>query len=119
MGESADIGRVKHSESTALDESGKPLSVVAMLFGPDRRGLVARVAGWIYDHGGNVLHADQHRDAEENVFFQRIEWLQQSSAAEVPQVAAAFQAMAAQELGMSCQTTVSNERARVGMLVSK
>ena len=64
MGESADTGRVNHSEATAVDESGKPLSVVAMLFSPDRRGLVARVAGWIYDHGGNVLHADQHRDAE-------------------------------------------------------
>jgi formyltetrahydrofolate deformylase len=52
-----------------MDDGSKPRSIVAMLFGPDQRGLVARVAGWIYDRGGNILHADQHQDAEENVFF--------------------------------------------------
>ncbi len=54
------------------------LSIVALLHGPDRPGLVARVAGWIFEQGGNILHADQHRDAEENVFFQRVEWSQPS-----------------------------------------
>jgi formyltetrahydrofolate deformylase len=95
------------------------LSIVALLHGPDRPGLVARVAGWIFEHGGNILHADQHRDAEENVFFQRVEWSQPGRAPDVPQIAASFKAMARLELGMNCQTTISNERARVGMLVSR
>jgi formyltetrahydrofolate deformylase len=95
------------------------LSIVALLHGPDRPGLVARVAGWIFDRGGNVLHADQHRDAEENVFFQRVEWSQPGGPEDVPRIAASFQAMAHLELNMNCQVTVSNERARVGMLVSK
>jgi formyltetrahydrofolate deformylase len=95
------------------------LSIVALLHGPDRPGLVARVAGWIFERGGNVLHADQHRDAEESVFFQRVEWSQPGAAADVPQIAAAFKAMAQTELGMDCQTTVSNQRTRVGLLVSK
>jgi formyltetrahydrofolate deformylase len=95
------------------------LSIVALLHGPDRPGLVARVAGWIFERGGNVLHADQHRDAEENVFFQRVEWSQPGPAADVPQIAAAFKAMAQVELGMNCRTTVSNQRTRVGLLVSK
>ena len=94
------------------------LSIVALLHGPDRPGLVARVAGWIFDQGGNILHADQHRDAEENIFFQRVEWSQPGRAPDVPRIAASFKAMAHLELGMDCQTTVSNERARVGMLVS-
>jgi len=47
----------------------KSISIVALIHGPDRPGLVAQVAGWIYKAGGNILHADQHRDAEENVFF--------------------------------------------------
>jgi formyltetrahydrofolate deformylase len=94
-------------------------SIVALLHGPDRPGLVARVAGWIFEQGGNILHADQHRDAEERVFFQRVEWSQPASAAEVARVAASFKEMAHLELGMNCQMTVSNERARVGMLVSK
>jgi formyltetrahydrofolate deformylase len=95
------------------------LSIVALLHGPDRPGLVARVAGWIFEQGGNILHADQHRDAEENVFFQRVEWSQPGRAPEVPRIAASFRAMANLELGMNCQTTVSSERARVGMLVSR
>ena len=56
------------------------LSIVALLHGPDRPGLVAQVAGWIFEQGGNILHADQHRDAEENVFFQRVEWSQPGAA---------------------------------------
>ena len=95
------------------------LSIVALLHGPDRPGLVARVAGWIFEQGGNILHADQHRDAEERVFFQRVEWSQPTSAPEVARVAASFKKMAQLELGMNCQTTVSNERAKVGMLVSR
>jgi formyltetrahydrofolate deformylase len=95
------------------------LSIVALLHGPDRPGLVARVAGWIFEQGGNILHADQHRDAEENVFFQRVEWSQPGPPPDVHLIAASFKSMAHLELGMNCQTTVSNERARVGMLVSK
>jgi formyltetrahydrofolate deformylase len=95
------------------------LSIVALLYGPDRPGLVARVAGWIFEQGGNILHADQHRDAEENVFFQRVEWSQPGLTPDISRIAASFKAMANLELGMNCQTTVSNERARVGMLVSR
>jgi formyltetrahydrofolate deformylase len=54
------------SESTA--------TLVALLHGPDQPGLVARVASWIFERGGNILHADQHRDMEAGIFFQRVEW---------------------------------------------
>ena len=49
-------------------------SLVALLHGPDQAGIVARVAGWIFEHGGNIIHADQHRDHEAGIFFQRVEW---------------------------------------------
>jgi formyltetrahydrofolate deformylase len=95
------------------------LSIVALLHGPDRPGLVARGAGWVFEHGGNILHADQHRDEEENVFFQRVEWAQPGEALEVRKIAANFVAMAERELGMNCRIAVSSERARVGVMVSK
>ena len=50
-------------------------TLIALLHGPDQRGLVARVAGWIFERQGNILHADQHRDNEKNIFFQRVEWV--------------------------------------------
>ena len=49
-------------------------SITALLYGLDKPGIVARVAGWIHERGSNVLHADQHLDRQENVFFQRVEW---------------------------------------------
>ena len=41
----------------------------------DQKGIVATLANFIYENGGNILHADQHRDMEAGVFFQRIEWV--------------------------------------------
>lgn len=41
---------------------------------PDRKGIVARISRLIYEHGGNILHADQHQDNQSNVLFMRIEW---------------------------------------------
>jgi formyltetrahydrofolate deformylase len=93
-----------------------PATLVALLHGPDQPGLVARVAGWIYERGGNILHADQHRDMEAGVFFQRIEW--EPSRHDSPADAAAFQTFAA-SLGMHAQLQSSSERARVAVFVSK
>ncbi|MCL5671209.1 MAG: formyltetrahydrofolate deformylase [Acidobacteria bacterium] len=41
---------------------------------PDRKGILAAIADFIYLHGGNVLHADQHQDNKRGLFFMRIEW---------------------------------------------
>lgn len=41
---------------------------------PDRKGLVAAIADFLYAHNANILHADQHQDSESGLFFMRIEW---------------------------------------------
>jgi formyltetrahydrofolate deformylase len=41
---------------------------------PDQRGLVAKIANFIYANGGNIVHADQHTDARAGLFLTRIEW---------------------------------------------
>jgi formyltetrahydrofolate deformylase len=41
---------------------------------PDRRGLVAKVANFIYSNGGNIVHADHHTDFNAGLFLTRIEW---------------------------------------------
>jgi len=41
---------------------------------PDARGIVASVAGFIAQHGGNLLESDQHTDAEHGEFFMRVEF---------------------------------------------
>ena len=49
-------------------------SAVLLIDCPDRKGLVARVSGLLYERGANILHADQHRDQELGLFFMRVEW---------------------------------------------
>jgi formyltetrahydrofolate deformylase len=41
---------------------------------PDARGIVAAVAQFISEHGGNLLDADQHTDREHGEFFMRTEF---------------------------------------------
>ncbi len=41
---------------------------------PDRKGLVAAIADFLYQHDANILHADQHQDHEGGSFFMRVEW---------------------------------------------
>lgn len=88
---------------------------MALLHGPDRPGLVARVAGWIFERGGNILHADQHRDAEAGVFFQRVEWI---PARDPEGEARAMQAFGA-ELGMATRVASTARRMRLALFVSK
>ena len=104
-----------------------PHTLIALLHGPDQPGLVARVAGWIFERGGNILHADQHRDMELGVFFQRIEWepcFAQTSQGTpfggrtLEEARAEFRKFAA-ALGMNVRITSSADRPRVALFVSK
>jgi formyltetrahydrofolate deformylase len=95
-----------------------PLTLVALLHGPDQRGLVARASGWIFQRGGNILHADQHRDEDEGVFFQRIEWVPPAGAKPNAE-GKSFRAFARDELRMNAMVTDSARRPRVVLFVSK
>jgi formyltetrahydrofolate deformylase len=98
----------------AADEA----TLIALVHGPDREGLVARTAGWIYGTGGNIIHADLHRDPEVGVFFQRIEWIP-ARGADVGRVMGDFVALGQGELGMNVKLARSTHRPRVGVMVSK
>ncbi len=93
-----------------------PETLITLLHGPDRPGLVARVSGWIFKRGGNILHADQHRDAEREVFFQRVEWRPRGNRAAAE--ARAFVAFA-KRLGMSVQVAQSSRRPKGALFVSR
>ena len=93
-------------------------SVIALLHGPDQPGLVAKTAGWIHQRGGNVLHADQHLDRDENIFFQRVEW-QPSADRELGEEMNSFQNLVVDELGMQLRLARNDQRPRVALMVTK
>jgi formyltetrahydrofolate deformylase len=93
-------------------------TLIALLHGPDQAGLVAKVSGWIFARGGNILHADQHRDMEAGVFFQRVEWVCAQGDAGEEREAAEFRAFG-ESLGMKTSVATTQRRARVAVFVSK
>jgi len=100
-------------------------SAVLLIDCPDRKGLVARVSGLLYEHGANILHADQHQDHDLGLFFMRVEWGLESSgggdAASRPFDMEAFRAdfaPVAAELGMRSTLTTSARKPRMALLCS-
>ena len=93
-------------------------SITALLYGPDNPGIVARVAGWIHNRGGNVLHADQHLDRQENVFFQRVEW-EPAEKEKILDESSDFERMARNKLGMHTRMALSHDCPKVAVMVSK
>ncbi len=49
-------------------------NAILLLSCPDKRGITATVTNFVYTNNGNILHAEQHKDEEVNIFFMRIEW---------------------------------------------
>jgi len=94
-------------------------TLIALLHGADQPGLVARVSGWIFEKGGNILHADQHRDMEAGIFFQRVGWVP-ADKSPMPLAGAAEEfARFAVSLGMQARVLSSAQRKRIALFVSK
>ncbi|MBW4569686.1 MAG: formyltetrahydrofolate deformylase [Tolypothrix carrinoi HA7290-LM1] len=85
---------------------------------PDRRGLVAKIANFIYANGGNIIHADQHTDFAAGLFLTRIEW--QLDGFNLPRefIAPAFKAIA-QPLSAKWELHFSDTIPRIAIWVSK
>ncbi len=94
----------------------KPPTIIALLYGPDQPGLVSRVSSWIFLRGSNIHHADQHKDTEANIFFQRVEW---TPSGQIDEEAQAFEKFASDELGMKVTVAQSEDRPKVALFVSK
>ena len=49
-------------------------TAILLIHCPDRKGLVATISTFLYEHGANILHADQHQDVRHGLFFMRVEY---------------------------------------------
>lgn len=54
--------------------SNEKLTAVLLWSCPDKKGLVARIAHFIFERGGNILDLDEHVDRFEKMFFLRVAW---------------------------------------------
>jgi formyltetrahydrofolate deformylase len=61
-------------------------TAILLISCPDQRGIVARLASFVYAHGGNIVDSDHHSDLGAGRFLARIEWEDSGAPAEREQL---------------------------------
>ncbi|MBF2064161.1 MAG: formyltetrahydrofolate deformylase [Calothrix sp. C42_A2020_038] len=84
----------------------------------DQPGLVAKFANFIYEKGGNIIHADQHTDFAAGLFLTRIEWQLDGFRLSRELIASAFDEIA-QPLKATWQIHFSDTARRIAIWVSR
>ncbi len=85
---------------------------------PDQKGIVAAISDFLYRHNANILHNDQHQDADLRLFLTRIEWDLADFQLEISNFEKAF-APVAEKYRMNWRLEVSTQRPKMAILVSR
>ncbi len=103
---------------TPIPNQNAGRTAILLLSCQDRVGLVARIAHFIYERGGNILDLDEHVDVEERHFFLRVSWSLEQFTIPAAELDDAF-APLAREFGASWKIRLSGLRDRTAIFVSK
>ncbi len=93
-------------------------TAVLLVTCPDRKGIVAGVSEFLYRHDANILHADQHQDAERRLFLMRVEWDLAGFGLDLAEFPRRF-APIADRFEMRWRLERSDQPVRVALFVSK
>jgi formyltetrahydrofolate deformylase len=93
-------------------------SAVLLISCPDQKGLVAAVSDFIFRHGGNILHTDEHTDADSAWFLMRVEFDPAGFDLPLDDVAAEFGPIA-RKFEMDWRLAQPGERKKMAIMVSK
>ena len=95
----------------------KSVTAVLLLSCPDQKGLVAAVSDFLFRNDGNIIHADQHTDAEKGIFLQRVEWELKGFGIARERIGEAFRPIA-ERFGMTWSFHFSDQVPRIAVFVS-
>ena len=93
-------------------------SAILLVSCPDQKGLNAAIHDFIYRGNGNTLHADEHQDAERNLFLMRVEWDLADFTLDMREFAKHFQPIA-DRFGMQWRVALSSYRPKIAIFVSR
>ena len=93
-------------------------SAILLVSCPDRKGVVASIAEFIFRHGGNILFNDEHGDEESNLFLTRVEFDPVEFDFDLAQFSERF-APIARDFQMDWRLARSTDRPRIAIFVSK
>jgi formyltetrahydrofolate deformylase len=91
---------------------------ILLLQCPDRKGVIAAVTTFIYERGGNIVHADEYQDPDLKEYFLRLEWDLADFNTKLDALANEFAPLAA-EFAMTWSITTSGYKPSVAIFVSK
>jgi len=91
---------------------------ILLISSPDERGITASVTDFIFQNNGNIVHADQHIDEQNNTFFMRIEWSLDGFNIEKDDVMEQFKPIA-EKFQMKWELSFTDQRPRVAIFVSR
>ncbi|WP_041453481.1 formyltetrahydrofolate deformylase [Anaeromyxobacter dehalogenans] len=87
---------------------------------PDRPGIVAAISSFLYRHGANILDFDQHTSVDNGgAYFTRLEFQTDRLDLPVEDLQRAFALDVARPFAMDWRLTLSSQRKKVAILVSK
>jgi formyltetrahydrofolate deformylase len=93
-------------------------TAVLLVSCPDRKGLVAAIANFLYRHNANIVHADQHQDGAAGLFLMRVEWDLAGFDLGLHRFEEAFAPIAA-EYDLQWHLSLSSVKPRLAIFVSK
>jgi formyltetrahydrofolate deformylase len=93
-------------------------NAILLLSCPDAPGINARIANFIWQNDGNIIHFDQHVDEEFRRYFARVEWTLDGFKIPKNRIAEVFQSLAS-SIGADWSIHFTSERPRVAVMVSR
>jgi formyltetrahydrofolate deformylase len=93
-------------------------SAILLVSCPDRKGVVASIADFIFRHGGNILFNDEHGDEASNLFLTRVEFDPAEFDFDLAEFPGRF-APIARDFQMDWRLARSTDRPRIAIFVSK
>jgi formyltetrahydrofolate deformylase len=94
------------------------IHAILLISSPDKKGITATVTDFVYSNGGNIVHAEQHIDEQDNVFFMRIEWSLDGFKIEKEKIAENFRPIA-DKFSMKWDLDFNDRLPKVSIFVSK
>ena len=85
----------------------------------DQKAIIASVTNYISSIDGNIIYLDQHVDADENVFFMRLECEFETKSWNIEAVKTNFQINLASRFNMSWEIYTQDEKPKMALFVSK
>jgi formyltetrahydrofolate deformylase len=98
--------------------SEPPVTATLLVNCRDRTGLVAALSCFVFDHGGNILDADQHAERDSGEFFMRLVWDLEHFTLDRPRIHAELSTLA-RRFDLRWELTYSDAVPRVVVFATK